>query len=168
MRGSPGSSKQSSFSASPQYSAFCLLTDSTSLAQSSSSQSELAPPSFPVWQRRSCLRRSSSRSSCPSYCNGQSVTTSSVTSQFVLSIGAGAGAGLLWDMIFTRLMPRIIRIDNDPLLAVLCTIISPFVAFFVAEELHGSGVLAVVTAGVVSFWRGAGPQLSGLTQILWV
>ena len=38
---------------------------------------------------------------------------------------AGAGAGLLWGMIFTRLMPRIIRIDNDPLLAVLCTIISP-------------------------------------------
>lgn len=88
--------------------------------------------------------------------DGQSVTTSSVTSQFVLSIGAGAGAGLLWGMIFTRLMPRIIRIDNDPLLAVLCTIISPFVAFFVAEELHGSGVLAVVTAGVVSSWRGAG------------
>ena len=78
---------------------------------------------------------------------------------------AGAGAGLLWGMIFTRLMPRIIRIDNDPLLAVLCTIISPFVAFFVAEELHGSGVLAVVTAGVVSFWRGAGTQLFGLTQV---
>lgn len=38
---------------------------------------------------------------------------------------AGAGAGLLWGMIFTRLMPRIIRIDNDPLLAVLCTIIPP-------------------------------------------
>lgn len=88
-----------------------------------------------------------------------------MTSQFVLSIGAGAGAGLLWGMIFTRLMPRIIRIDNDPLLAVLCTIISPFVAFFVAEELHGSGVLAVVTAGVVSFWRGAGTQLFGLTQV---
>ena len=64
-------------------------------------------------------------------------------------------------MIFTRLMPRIIRIDNDPLLAVLCTIISPFIAFFVAEELHGSGVLTVVTAGVVSSWRGAGPQLFG-------
>ncbi len=78
---------------------------------------------------------------------------------------AGAGAGLLWGMIFTRLMPRIIRIDNDPLLAVLCTSISPFVAFFVAEELHGSGVLAVVTAGVVSSWRGAGTQLFGLTQV---
>lgn len=97
--------------------------------------------------------------------DGQSVTTSSMTSQFVLSIGAGAGAGLLWGMIFTRLMPRIIRIDNDPLLAVLCTIISPFVAFFVAEELHGSGVLAVVTASVVSSWRGAGTQLFGLTQV---
>jgi uncharacterized Na(+)/H(+) exchanger rv2287/MT2345 len=97
--------------------------------------------------------------------DGQSVTTNSVTSQFVLSIGAGAGAGLLWGMIFTRLMPRIIRIDNDPLLAVLCTIISPFVAFFVAEELHGSGVLAVVTAGIVSSWRGAGTQLFGLTQV---
>jgi len=58
-------------------------------------------------------------------------------------------------------MPRNIRIDNDPLLAVLCTIISPFVA----EELHGSGVLAVVTAGVVSSWRGAGTQLFGLTQV---
>lgn len=78
---------------------------------------------------------------------------------------AGAGAGLLWGMIFTRLMPRNIRIDNDPLLAVLCTIISPFVAFFVTEELHGSGVLAVVTAGVVSSWRGAGTQLFGLTQV---
>ena len=87
---------------------------------------------------------------------GQSVTATSVTSQFALSIGAGAGAGFLWGMIFTSLLPRIIRIDNDPLLAVLCTIVSPFVAYFAAEELHGSGVLAVVTAGVVSSWRGVG------------
>ena len=89
----------------------------------------------------------------------------SATNLVIITAGiiAGAGAGLLWGMIFTRLMPRNIRIDNDPLLAVLCTIISPFVAFFVAEELHGSGVLAVVTAGVVSSWRGAGTQLFGLT-----
>ena len=88
--------------------------------------------------------------------NGQSVTTSNVITQFVLSIGAGAGAGLLWGLTFTTLLPRIIRIDNDPLLAVLCTIISPFVAYFTAEELHGSGVLAVVTAGVFASWRGLG------------
>lgn len=91
--------------------------------------------------------------------NGQSVTTSSVITQFVLSIGAGAGAGLLWGLTFTTLLPRIIRIDNDPLLAVLCTIVSPFVAYFAAEELHGSGVLAVVTAGVVSSWRGVGTDM---------
>ena len=91
----------------------------------------------------------------------------SATNLVIITAGiiAGAGAGLLWGMIFTRLMPRIIRIDNDPLLAILCTIISPFVAFFVAEELHGSGVLAVVTAGIVSSWRGAGTQLFGLTQV---
>ena len=91
----------------------------------------------------------------------------SATNLVIITAGiiAGAGAGLLWGMIFTRLMPRNIRIDNDPLLAVLCTSISPFVAFFVAEELHGSGVLAVVTAGVVSSWRGAGTQLFGLTQV---
>ena len=51
------------------------------------------------------------------------------------------------------------RLDNDPLLAVLCTIVSPFVAYFAAEELHGSGVLAVVTAGVVSSWRGVGTDM---------
>ncbi|WP_418912885.1 cation:proton antiporter [Actinomyces bouchesdurhonensis] len=88
--------------------------------------------------------------------NGQSVTTSNVITQFVLSIGAGAGAGLLCGLTFTTLLPRIIRIDNDPLLAVLCTIVSPFVAYFAAEELHGSGVLAVVTAGVFASWRGVG------------
>lgn len=91
--------------------------------------------------------------------NGQSVTTSSVITQFVLSIGAGAGAGLLWGLTFTTLLPRIIRIDNDPLLAVLCTIVSPFVAYFAAEELHGSGVLAVVTAGVFASWRGVGTDM---------
>ena len=50
--------------------------------------------------------------------NGQSVTTSNVITQFVLSI-----------------------------------------AYFAAEELHGSGVLAVVTAGVVSSWRGVGTDM---------
>lgn len=32
----------------------------------------------------------------------------------------------------------------------------PFVAYFAAKELHGSGVLAVVTAGVFASWRGVG------------
>lgn len=102
--------------------------------------------------------------------NGQTVTTTSVTTQFTLSIGAGAGAGFLWGMIWTALLLRIIRIDNDPLLAVLCTIVSPFVAYFAAEELHGSGVLAVVTAGVVASWRGVGTdtvRLRAFGRPLW-
>jgi Na+/H+ antiporter len=66
--------------------------------------------------------------------------------QFVLVsiVGAGVGFGLGYLVVEVRR-----RID-DPLTENTISLVTPFAAFLAAEALHGSGVLAVVVAGLVS------------------
>jgi CPA1 family monovalent cation:H+ antiporter len=65
---------------------------------------------------------------------------------FLLAYGGGVLAGLVgaWLAIRAR---RII--GDDPLLANTVSVVTPFVAFLLAEVLHASGVLAVVACGLV-------------------
>ncbi|MBV8781357.1 MAG: Na+/H+ antiporter, partial [Phycisphaerae bacterium] len=60
------------------------------------------------------------------------------------SVGLGVGLGLIIGWLIMRLH----RLMNDPLQETVITLLSPFAAFIVAEHLHGSGVLAVVTMGL--------------------
>ncbi len=66
--------------------------------------------------------------------------------QFILVsiVGAGVGFGLAY------LVSEIRRRIDDPLTENTISLVTPFAAYLVAEELHGSGVLAVVVAGLVS------------------
>ena len=64
--------------------------------------------------------------------------------QFLLSYGGGAVAGLLVAWVAGRAR----RYLHDPLLDNTVSVLTPFVAFLLAEEISASGVLAVVVCGL--------------------
>ncbi|MDT0528496.1 Na+/H+ antiporter [Micromonospora sp. DSM 115977] len=68
-----------------------------------------------------------------------------LTERFVLASTGGVAAGLLvgWAVILLR------RRLDDPLREGALSVLTPFVAFLLAELVHASGVLAVVVAGLV-------------------
>ena len=65
----------------------------------------------------------------------------------IVAVAVGALAGVVTVAIRARL--------NDPVLTTAISFVVPFVAFFPAEELGASGVLAAVVAGLVTGHRGA-------------
>jgi len=65
---------------------------------------------------------------------------------FLIVSGGGLGIGLLLGMIFSQITRRI----EDPLIETTLTAVLAFGAYLVAEEIHVSGVLAVVAAGLVA------------------
>jgi CPA1 family monovalent cation:H+ antiporter len=65
--------------------------------------------------------------------------------QFLLVTGGGALVGGLCGYLIHRLLKTI----KDPLLGVALTIVLAFGSPFIAEFLHCSGIIAVVTAGLV-------------------
>jgi monovalent cation/hydrogen antiporter len=68
-----------------------------------------------------------------------------VAGRFLLAVGGGVLVGL----VVTRLVTVVRRYVQDPVLSTLVSLVTPFAAYLVAEEVHGSGVLAVVVAGVL-------------------
>jgi CPA1 family monovalent cation:H+ antiporter len=73
-----------------------------------------------------------------------------------VSIGWGAGrfvvavaAGVLVGLLVTRLVTIVRQHVDDPVLNTLVSLVTPFVAYLLAERLRGSGVLAVVVAGLL-------------------
>jgi Na+/H+ antiporter len=68
-----------------------------------------------------------------------------VLGDVALSYGGGVaiGAVLAWLAIRAR------RLAQDPLIENGVSVLTPFVAFLLAEEIHASGVLAVVVCGMV-------------------
>lgn len=63
---------------------------------------------------------------------------------FVLSYAGGVAAGLIVAWLATRVR----RVLHDQLLDNTVSVLTPFAAFLLAEQLHASGVLAVVVAGL--------------------
>lgn len=63
---------------------------------------------------------------------------------FVLSYAGGAAAGLVvfWLLVQTR------KLVCQPVVLNVCNVLAPFAAFLLAEEVHASGVLAVVVCGL--------------------
>jgi CPA1 family monovalent cation:H+ antiporter len=76
-----------------------------------------------------------------------------VTWLFLLSYAGGvlAGALVAWLGVLVR------RRLSDPILGNLAMLLIPFVAFWLAEEIHASGVLAVVACGLIM--SQAGPRV---------
>ncbi len=83
--------------------------------------------------------------------------------EFVYSAAGGALVGLAIGWLFTRL----IRKQSNEALGILLTVLNAYAGYIVAEELHLSGVLGTVAAGIYSGWYAhtaldAGSRLSGI------
>src|SRR6476660_3191979 len=61
---------------------------------------------------------------------------------------------LLWGVGVGWLMLRLRRWVNDPLIEILLSILTPFLAFWPPVHLGGSGVLATLAAGLYTSWNG--------------
>jgi Na+/H+ antiporter len=73
------------------------------------------------------------------------VTAGSLALDFVLA----AGGGILVGLAVTFVVARVRRRLTDPLLDSGLSFIAPFAAYVAAEEIQGSGVIAVVVAGLL-------------------
>ena len=66
--------------------------------------------------------------------------------QFLLVSSVGILIGFTTGFLFVQAHKKI---ENNPLVETSLTLLAPFVAYLAAEQFHMSGVLAVVTAGLV-------------------
>jgi CPA1 family monovalent cation:H+ antiporter len=66
-----------------------------------------------------------------------------------LEFGIAAGGGLLVGLLVFAVVGWMRRQFTDPVLDTSVSLLTPFVAFVAAEEIHVSGVLAVVVAGLL-------------------
>ena len=80
---------------------------------------------------------------------GTGVSAASVASEFAISIGAGLGVGVVCGTAAVLLWAKWNASRTDAMLSNLIALTVPFTTYFLAEELHGSGVLAVVACGIV-------------------
>jgi len=65
--------------------------------------------------------------------------------QFLWMIAGGVGCGLLLGYLFIKLH-KILPTDSN--MDVILTLITPYLMYILAEEIHGSGVLSVVAGGL--------------------
>ncbi len=70
--------------------------------------------------------------------------------QFLLVAGAGIIIGIVVGYLFVLAHKKI---ENKPIVETSLTLLAPYIAYLAAEEFHMSGVLAVVTTGLVVAWR---------------
>lgn len=70
--------------------------------------------------------------------------------EFLLVAGAGILVGVIIGYLFVFAHKKI---ENNTVVETSLTLLSPFVSYLAAEQLHVSGILAVVSAGLVISWR---------------
>ena len=70
--------------------------------------------------------------------------------EFLLVAGAGILIGIVIGYLFVLAHKKI---QNNSVVETSLTLLSPFVSYLAAEELHVSGILAVVSAGLIISWR---------------
>lgn len=69
--------------------------------------------------------------------------------QFLWATVGGISVGLLIGFIMRAIHRRL----DDPPVQITISVLTPFIAYFLAERLHASGVLAVVSAGIYLGWH---------------
>ena len=87
--------------------------------------------------------------------------------QFLLVAGGGIIIGILSGYLFVFAHKKI---NNNAIVETSLTLLSPFVAYLLAEHFHVSGILAVVSAGLIISWRA--PEIFSYhvrmrTRIVW-
>ena len=73
------------------------------------------------------------------------VAITAVAGDFVVAAGGGVLVGVLCFLLVAHLRKRI----TDPLMDTAISFLTPFAAFVAAEEIHASGVISVVVAGLL-------------------
>ena len=87
--------------------------------------------------------------------------------QFLLVAGVGILVGMVTGYLFVWAHKNI---ENNPVVETSLTLLSPFVAYLAAEHFHMSGVLAVVSTGLIISWRSPevfSYQTRMRTRVLW-
>jgi Na+/H+ antiporter len=69
--------------------------------------------------------------------------------QFLLVAGAGIGIGIVTGYLFVLAHKKI---ENNPVVETSLTLLAPFISYLAAEQFHMSGVLAVVSTGLIISW----------------
>ena len=95
-----------------------------------------------------------------------SVTLLEVTGVFVVAVAAGVAVGALGGWLLTMVLRR----SNDLVAANSLVLVAPFLLYALAEEVDGSGILAVVVAGlVIAHAQHSDPGHTGRVQsaIVW-
>ncbi|BDZ47295.1 cation:proton antiporter [Naasia aerilata] len=77
------------------------------------------------------------------------VNPGTVALDLLLAVGVGAGVGLLVGAVIAEIRKRL----NSAVLDTSLSLVTPYIAFIPAQLLHGSGVLAVVLAGLLLGYR---------------
>ena len=70
--------------------------------------------------------------------------------QFLLVAGVGILIGVAIGYLFVLAHKKI---ENNPVVETSLTLLSPFVSYLAAEQFHMSGILAVVSTGLVISWK---------------
>src|SRR3954469_9228579 len=80
--------------------------------------------------------------------------------QFLFVAAGGVAVGLAVGWLATQVQKRL----DDPPVQTMFSLLTPYVAYFSGEQLHVSGILAVVIAGIYYGWR-APRVLSGRMRL---
>jgi Na+/H+ antiporter len=101
----------------------------------------------------------------------RAAVVATVSGSFVLATAVGgflvaALGGIAIGYIVGRVMAAVVRWLDDPPVEVVVSLLVPFAAYLPAEQIGLSGVLAVVTAGLV-IGRRLGTILSPNSRVLW-
>lgn len=92
---------------------------------------------------------------------GAALTASNVVLEFTRVVGLGAGVGFVVGLTISTVIQRI----DDPMIEITLTSIAAYGGFIAAEQVHGSGVIATVVAGMVCGNYGARTGMTPTTRV---
>ena len=87
--------------------------------------------------------------------------------QFLIVAGGGIVVGIVVGYVLVYVHKKI---NNNSLVETGMSLLTPYLAYMAAEELHVSGILSVVTAGLIISWRS--PEIFSYqtrmrTRVIW-
>lgn len=95
------------------------------------------------------------------FVSGAVATPGQMALRFAAIVGGGVLAGGVFGAIATQLTKRI----DEPVIEIMITVIAAYGSFAVAEQFHGSGIIATVVAGMLCGTYGRDEGMSATTRI---